>query len=64
MRDESSSSENLYRKKWHKLIDLNETIIRYVFEELRIKAEIVKSSDFRPEGTNRLANFDVQKIGA
>lgn len=42
--------EELYQKKWEKLVDLNETIIMYILKELRINVKIVKGSDLHLEG--------------
>lgn len=38
--------ENLYLKKWDKLVDLTETIIYYLVKQLGIKTPLVKSSDY------------------
>lgn len=42
--DHASFFEEVYRRKWDRLLDLNETIIRYLLSALGIKVEIVKSS--------------------
>jgi len=41
---------NLYARKWEKLADLNEEIIRYLFQQLEIKIPIYKSSDYHFNG--------------
>jgi len=38
--------EQLYKKKWVKLVDLNLEIIKYIAEQLEIKKELLLSSDF------------------
>jgi len=40
----STFLESLYEKTWDRLVDLNETIIRYFLSAFCIKVEIVKSS--------------------
>ena len=40
----------LYQKEWEYLSALNETIIRYVCEQMHIKAAIVKSSELNVDG--------------
>ena len=42
--------EEIYSKKWEKLVDLNETIIRYLLKELEIQIPIFKSSDYNFKG--------------
>jgi len=42
--DHSAFFESLYMKDWARLVDLNETIIRYLLSALGIHVEIVKSS--------------------
>jgi len=42
----SSFFEELYSKKWQKLIDLNENIIYYIKKELGIETPIIKSSQY------------------
>lgn len=42
--DHSEFFESLYQKDWDRLVDLNETIIRYLLPALGIHVEIVKSS--------------------
>lgn len=57
--------EQLYARKWEKLADLNETIIRYIIHELEINVKIVKSSDFNPHGYKTDLLIDMcQKLGA
>ena len=53
--------ENLYAKKWEKLVDLNVTIIRFVAEKLKIKVEMVKSSDINPQGKKTMLLIDMCK---
>jgi len=42
--------EKLYLKKWEKLSDLNEEIIRYLFLQFNIDIPVYKSSDYNIEG--------------
>lgn len=42
--------EQIYSKKWEKLADFNETIIRYLFKELDINVPIYRSSDYEFKG--------------
>ncbi|MDO8667844.1 MAG: WbqC family protein [bacterium] len=42
--------EKIYSQKWERLVDLNETIIRYLFKELGIQIPIYKSSDYNING--------------
>ena len=53
--------EDLYNHKWKKLVDLSETIIRFVIRELKIETEITKSSDLNPEGTSTDMLIDICK---
>jgi len=41
--------DNIYSKKWERLVDLNITIIRYLFEQLDIRAKIIRSSELNIE---------------
>jgi len=43
--------EEIYSKKWETLTPLNETIIRYLANQLGINIEMVKSSEFKPAGS-------------
>lgn len=57
--------EQVYSQKWEKLVDLNETIIRYIARELNINVEIVKSSEFNPCGQKTDLLIDMcKKLGA
>jgi hypothetical protein len=57
--------EQVYSQKWEKLVDLNETIIRYIVQELDINVEIVKSSEFNPSGYKTYLLIDMcKKLGA
>jgi hypothetical protein len=57
--------EDLYRKEWNLLANLNEAIIRYLFAELKIRASIVKSSELKPEGAKTDLLIDMcSKLGA
>jgi len=57
--------EQLYARKWEKLADLNETIIRYIIQELDINVKIVKSSDFNPQGRKTELLIEMRKkLGA
>ena len=42
--------EELYTKRWERLVDLNETIIMFLLQELNIKAEVIKSSNLNLRG--------------
>jgi hypothetical protein len=42
--------EQLYAQKWERLVDLDEAIIKYIIQELRIEVKVFKSSDFNPQG--------------
>jgi len=42
--------ENLYAKKWQKLVDVNEQIIYYLQKELGISTALIKSSDYDFKG--------------
>lgn len=57
--------KKLYSKKWEKLVDLNETIIYYLKEELGIKTPIVKSSEAEFKGGKTDLMIDLcKKFGA
>jgi len=53
--------EEIYSKKWEKLSHLNETIIRYLANQLDINIEIIKSSDFKPTGNKTDMLIDMCK---
>lgn len=56
--------EQIYSKKWEKLADFNETIIRYLFKELDIDVPIYKSSDYDFKGQkNDLLIEMCEKLG-
>lgn len=42
--------EEIYKKKWEKLVDLNTTLIKYLAEKLGIKTELIKSSELNCAG--------------
>ena len=42
--------EHLYECEWDKLIDLNEAIIRYLFEMLGIQAKVLRASELAVDG--------------
>ncbi len=42
--------KNLYSKKWVNLIDLNETVIYYLKEQLGIKTPLIESSKYKLKG--------------
>ena len=42
--------ENIYSKKWERLVELNEFIIRYIAKILEVNLEIEKSSNFNFNG--------------
>ena len=57
--------EEVYQKKWGKLSELNETIIRHIFNVLGIKVEIFKASDINPVGEKTMLLIDIcRKVGA
>lgn len=39
--------QNIYSKNWDKLVDLNESIIRYLLKEFKVSVEIVKVSELQ-----------------
>jgi len=52
--------ENIYNKKWDKLVDINYEILTYLLKVLDIKTKIIKSSeldDIQGENTLRLINI-------
>ena len=49
-KDYESFFEELYSRQWKTLCELNETIIRYLFKELKIETQIIKGSTLNPEG--------------
>lgn len=57
--------EDLYRRQWERLVDLNETIIRYLLQAFSIQVPLVRSSEL---GTNEQKGDLVleicQKVGA
>lgn len=57
--------EALYKKKWEKLVELNESIIRYIAKELGINVEILSSSDYNFEKQKDELLIEMcQKLGA
>lgn len=42
--------EDIFSKKWEKLIDLNEYIIRFISKKLEIDVELLKSSNYNFKG--------------
>ena len=57
--------EKIYSNKYEKLSQLNETIIRYLANELEINVEIVKSSEFGSLGNKTDLLIDMcKKLGA
>jgi len=42
--------EELYTRRWERLVDLNETIIMFLLRELNVNAKVVKSSDLNLQG--------------
>lgn len=42
--------EDVYRRDWEKIVDLDEHILRYLLKELKINAEFLKASDLHFEG--------------
>jgi len=57
--------KSLYQKEWHYLVDLNETIIRFIIGELGIKVKLVKASELNVSGrsTELLLNI-CKELGA
>jgi hypothetical protein len=43
--------EDIYRRDWHRLLDLNLAMIRFVREALRLEGKLFVESELRPEGT-------------
>jgi hypothetical protein len=43
--------EDLYRKRWTKLVDLSETTVHYIAEHFGVKVRYEKASDLQPEGS-------------
>ena len=57
--------ESVYKKNWHKLVDLNLEIILYLLKALKITTKISKSSKLAAEGQNTHLLIDIcKKIGA
>ncbi|MBL7198465.1 MAG: WbqC family protein [Candidatus Omnitrophica bacterium] len=57
--------EEFYKKKWDKLADLSEVIIRYIVDILAIRTKIVKCSNFKLNSHGTDLIIDVcKKIGA
>jgi hypothetical protein len=42
--------EDVYKRKWEKIIDLDEYLIKFLFKELKISVDYVKASDIGFEG--------------
>lgn len=42
--------EDVYKRKWEKIIDLDEYLIKHLFKELKISVDYVKASDIGFEG--------------
>ncbi len=53
--------EEIFSKKWEKLVSLNEVIIRYLANQLGINVEIVKSSDLELVGSKTEMLVDMCK---
>ena len=53
--------EDVYSKNWEKLIEINETIIRYIINELDIQTPIVKGSTLQLEGKKTDFIIDICK---
>ena len=53
--------EDTYKKEWNLLIDLSETIIRYVLKELLINVKIIKSTQLEAEGKGTDLIIDICK---
>lgn len=57
--------EDVYRRDWNMLIDLDEHIIRGVMKFLNIEKKIIRSSSFHPEGKKTDLIVDIcKKTGA
>lgn len=57
--------EDIYQKEWHYLTELNEAIIRYLFQRFNITAKIVKSSELKATGKATDLIIDIcQKLNA
>lgn len=53
--------EEVYTKRWHYLTDLNEYMLRWFLNELAIKVEFLKASDFKFKGTKSDLVLDMCK---
>ena len=61
----ASFFEDVYNKKWRYLSDLNEYMLRWFIEQLNIKVEFLKASDFNFHGTKSDLVLDMCKqLGA
>ena len=57
--------KEIYQKRWENLSELNEIIIRYIFDVLGIKVEIFKASEINPVGEKTMLLIDMcKKVGA
>lgn len=52
--------KKIYSKKWEKLVDLNESIIYYLREQLKIETPISKSSDLEHELKGKKTNLMIE----
>ncbi len=57
--------EEIYKKNWEKLSDLDEVLIKYILDELKINVKYIKCSDLNPVGkkTDRIVDI-CKKVGA
>ncbi len=53
--------EEIYKKEWELLVDLNETIIRYILKELLLDVKIVRASQIKAEGKSTDLIIDICK---
>ncbi|NQT30407.1 MAG: WbqC family protein [Candidatus Saganbacteria bacterium] len=53
--------EDIYSKRWEKLVDLNMAIIKYLVTQLGIRITIVRTSEFGPSGQKTDLLIDICK---
>ncbi len=60
-REHKEFFKELYTKPWNKLTELNETIIKYIKEQLELKTRVVKVSELKAEGKSTELLIDILK---
>ena len=64
-RDHEAFFDDLYKKDWNHLVDLNESIIRYMLNALSIHVKVLKSSEMNVEGNKGDLLLGIcRKVGA